>query len=188
MLNARRIAQAKKLAREDAHADFFQVDPWREICTERENLCAAGTSWVENTHMSVGEKVAFGELFAQTYEAAIARLTCERHLFGSREEVPGPVKEAIAMYDPLPAGDWAKRLERLMSWADELRAAESLTLGSKMKYLGVRREIHKLQLFLDGLGSLLNDDKFGPLREEATLFMRKMASDRQVVGGAVAPI
>jgi hypothetical protein len=54
--------------------------------------------------------------------------------------------------------------------ANKLGAAETITPRLQVKYLQTRKEIHKLQMFLEGLELLLTDEKFGPLREEATLY------------------
>jgi hypothetical protein len=73
------------------------------------------------------------------------------------------------MPDPLYA-HWLRRLEQVIDGANELGAAEMITSRLQVKYLHTRKEIYKLQVFLEGLTLLLDDEKFGPLREEATLY------------------
>jgi hypothetical protein len=78
MLSTRRINQATNMGRQDAHDDFFQVQPWCEVCTTYENLRAAGSSFVWETSLSLEDQQAFGELYAREYQAEIARLTRTR--------------------------------------------------------------------------------------------------------------
>lgn len=73
------------------------------------------------------------------------------------------------MPDPLST-HWLGRLEQVIAGANELGVAEMITPRLQMKYLHTRKEIHKLQVFLEGLTLLLDDEKFGSLREEASLY------------------
>lgn len=79
------------------------------------------------------------------------------------------LRKATTMPDSLTA-HWLRRLEQVIKGSNELGAADTMTPRLQVKYLHTRKEIHKLQVFLEGLTLLLDDEKFGPLREEATLY------------------
>jgi hypothetical protein len=64
------------------------------------------------------------------------------------------------VYDPIPAIEWGKRLERVMDNADELGKAEVMTPRLKMKHQETMEENRKIKAFLDGLQFLLSAEKY----------------------------
>jgi len=59
-----------------------------------------------------------------------------------------------------------------MDWADEFGAAEKITPRIQMMYVQTMQEIHKIHLFLEGLELLLDDEKFGSLRQEVAQYRK----------------